>query len=182
MKKLFLFLSINLSLLSFATENLVLQSIVKFDGTSTLHDFTGMATSKVSKVLWTPTQEGGQLSASGITFDVEKFTTDHTKRDQNMMKMFNPVKFPVILGSFKDWDLGGKSSEKEILRVTIQGNEIEVPVTISDYRVDEKGIHFTSHFTLSLQSFGLKRPAALVFIRVGDEINVTVHTHLSNSK
>lgn len=178
MKKCTALLLCFLPLLFLPAEEMELQSIVRFDGTSTLHDFTGFATSKVERVEWIPNGQGGSLTAESIEFDVEKLTTDHKKRDKKMMKMFKPSDFPLITGQLKNWDVGGGSEAPSVLLLKIQDSELEIPVILSEVIVDETGIHFTSNFSLSLKAFGLKRPSALGFIRVGDEVNVEIETTL----
>lgn len=161
-----------------SAEDLDLQSIVHFDGTSTLHDFSGTATSQVHRVSWTALPTGGLLSAEGITFEVSGISTAHAKRDKKMMVMFEPIDFPLITGSVKDWTVGDPEKAEATLQLSIHGNTLDVPVLLSDYVVDENGIHFTSSFTLSLKACGLKRPSALGVIKVGDEVKLQVTTTL----
>lgn len=177
--KTFLTSLLLLSSFSFlSAEEMDLVSVVQFDGTSTLHDFSGTATSQVARVSWTALPEGGLISAENITFKVEAITTDHVKRDKKMMAMFEPAGFPVITGSLQGWKLGDPENTKAVLILSIHGSKLEVPVQLSDYTVDETGIHFNSHFTLSLKACGLKRPSALGVIKVGDEVRLNVHTTL----
>ncbi|MGA0334308.1 MAG: hypothetical protein ACO3N7_03325 [Kiritimatiellia bacterium] len=157
-------------------EQMDLQSIVRFEGTSTLHDFTGFATSKVERVEWTPIEKGGTLSADEIEFTTEELTTHHVKRDRNMMKMFEPTLYPQITGQVSDWDLNNDGEKAATLKLKIQETELEIPVTVGPLVTDESGTHFKCTFLVSLKAFGLKRPSALGIIRVGDEVKVSVES------
>lgn len=153
-----------------------MQSVVHFSGTSTLHDFSGLATSKVARVKWTPAEQSIFLSAEAIEFNVASMTTHHKKRDKNMMKMFQPAEYPLITGSLKNWELGNSQKNEAVLLLKIQKKMLEIPVTLSAVTQDKEGLHFSSEFTISLKAFGLKRPSALGVIRVGDEVRLKVDT------
>ena len=156
-----------------------LHSDVGFDGTSTLHDFQGQGAVSPQRVEWEPTAEGGVLNAHHLILKVSDLTTDHKKRDRNMMKMFDPESYPQIQADISGWTLPGSGSEKKLLTLHIHGTEVTVPVLLSDY--EEKGgvVSFTSTFTVSLKEADLKRPSVLGLIRVGDEVKVVVESELT---
>jgi hypothetical protein len=155
----------------------ILETTAAFHGTSTLHDFEGTGNALPAEADWTPTEKGGVLNAEAIVFNVKTLTTDHPKRDKNMMKMFDPAHHPRITGSIQNWNLGGADPEmSHSLQLKIQDKVLDVPVTITSLRTDESAIHLSCHFSLSLKACGLKRPSVLGLIRVGDQVTVTVDT------
>ena len=156
-----------------------LHSDVGFDGTSTLHDFHGAGKLTPQLVEWEPLVEGGVLTAHKITLKVSDLTTDHKKRDRNMMKMFDPESYPQIQADISGWALPGSGSEEKLLTLHIHGTEVTVPVLLSDYEEKEGVIHFTCSFTVSLKEADLKRPSVLGLIRVGDEVKVVVESELT---
>jgi hypothetical protein len=180
MKTLLLLLALVSGLLH--ADPMLLTSTATFDGTSTLHDFTGTGISEAQAAEWTPTDDGGILTVETVLFDVKSLTTDHKKRDKKMMTMFEPDEYPAITGSIQKWTLQPNRKDPLTLLLTIHGKQIEVPVTLTSYTRDENGIHFECEFELSLKACGLKRPSALGVIKVGDTVKLRVRSTLSTPK
>lgn len=158
-------------------------AVATFDGTSTLHNFTGTGTSAPTKATWSPLESGGGLlSAEGIAFEVSSLSTDHKKRDKNMMKMFEPDTHPLITGDLKDLNLSGAGGEKQEIMLHIHGNTLTVPVTITNFQTEGDAISFTCSFSLSLKEAGLQRPSVLGLIRVGDTVDLKVDATLTPPK
>lgn len=157
-------------------EPVKLAATALFHGTSTLHDFEGSGVSAPCEAEWRPTPEGGVLNAKGIRFDVSSLTTNHKKRDRNMMNMFKPGTFPAITGDVKSWSLGGDAEAERILEIHLHGQTVKVPVTLLSYKAEEDGVRFRCRFDLSLEECGLKRPSVLGLIRVGDTVTVEVES------
>jgi polyisoprenoid-binding protein YceI len=164
------------SSLTLHAEPVVLKTTAAFHGTSTLHDFDGTGTASPAKADWRPEEGGGVLNAEAIVFEVTSLTTDHKKRDRNMMRMFEPDTFPTVTGTVKDWKLGGDHNrEAHGIRIGIHDQTLDVPVTIDSLEQTDEGLVLHCSFSLSLKACGLKRPsAALGVIRVGDEVKVEV--------
>ncbi len=144
-----------------------------FDGTSTLHDFTGHGETE-SPADWTLNEKGATLSIAEVSFDVKSLSTDHKKRDKNMLKMFEPDDYPKANGTIKDWHLSKKEATDQILVLNIHGQSLEVPVRMEAYENTPEGVVLNGSFTLSLKACDLKRPSVLGLIRVGDEIKLQV--------
>ncbi|MDF3128594.1 YceI family protein [Kiritimatiellaeota bacterium B1221] len=146
---------------------------VTFDGTSTLHDFTGNGKSE-SPADWTRNETEAVLSIADVSFDVKSLSTDHKKRDRNMLKMFEPDDHPEIRGTIKNWHLSGKEATDQILILNIHGQSLEVPVRMEAYEITPEGKVLNGSFTLSLKACDLKRPSVMGVIRVGDEVKLHV--------
>jgi hypothetical protein len=159
-------------------EERLLHAAVTFAGTSTLHDFEGLGQAQPHPAEWTPRGEGGVLSASGIPLKVSKLSTDHAKRDRNMMKMFEPEDYPLITADLREWTLGDPAAGPQELTLHVHGVEVAVPVTLDAFTVENGVIRFRCSFSLSLKECDLKRPSVLDLIRVGDEVKVSVESEL----
>jgi hypothetical protein len=165
---------------SLSADTLTLVADATFEGTSTLHDFAGQGTSSPTQATWTPlTDGGGILSAKDIKFAVKSLSTDHSKRDRNMMKMFDPATHPLITGEIKEWRLGDEAESEQTFTLHINGKTLAVPATLTLFQTEGGDISFTCTFSLSLKAAGLKRPSVLGMIRVGDEVTLTVETTLT---
>lgn len=178
-----LLLSVFICAGSLFAEPRTLVAVATFDGTSTLHDFTGSGTSAPAKANWTRLEKGGGLlTAEGITFDVKSLTTDHKKRDKKMMKMFDPSTHPRITGDVKDLKLVKDGAGKQNITLHINGKTLTVPVTITTFQTEGDAISFSCSFSLSLKEAGLKRPSVLGLIRVGDTVALKVDATLTPPK
>jgi hypothetical protein len=165
--------------LQLSAEPLTAQVEAAFHGTSTLHDFDGHATAMPSEATWTPEGQGGTLSVKEVHFTVKDLSTDHEKRDKNMMKMFEPDSWSGIVGVIQDWQLTpGEASEQE-LELQIHGTTVQVPVQVTGFEATEQGYRLICDFELSLKACDLKRPSVLGLIRVGDTVTLHVETELS---
>ncbi|MEX2607604.1 MAG: YceI family protein [Kiritimatiellia bacterium] len=191
MKRIALLILLSLCIGTLFAETRTLLAVATFDGTSTLHDFTGSGTSAPTRATWIPLEEGrGVLSAKGIAFEVKSLSTDHKKRDKNMMKMFDPETHPLITGEIKDLRLGdpkagkkeGQEADKQDLTIQLNGKTLTVPITITTFQTEGDAISFTCSFSLSLEEAGLQRPSVLGLIRVGDNIALTVYVTLTPQK
>lgn len=155
-------------------EALTADTAVRFNGTSTLHDFEGHAAAEPATANWSPAPTGGTLSIPRIRFAANSLSTDHTKRDANMMRMLGPAAHPDITGQIKDWNLVPGQPARETLTLTLNGVTHDLPVNILSVSEDAEGLHLVCEFSLSLKAFSLRRPSVLGVIRVGD--TVTLHT------
>jgi hypothetical protein len=160
-----------LPLLPLAAETLRGTAVATFSGTSTLHDFTGTATSETFSVEWTPLPSGGGLFAStNLTFQVSGLSTAHQKRDRNMMKMFGAVQ--AVGGSLAAGTIA--EGETPDLVVAIGPSLQTVPLRVSSLSESNGVIRFHADCDLSLKDGGLKPPSVVGLIRVGDQVKVAV--------
>lgn len=173
-------LIISLSLLTAITlkaEDLTAKLDITFDGTSTLHDFSGHVQSE-APATWAAEKQAEEqaatLSIPEVMIKVSTLSTDHKKRDKNMQKMFEPETFPDISGKISDWKLSATEASEQTLTLMIHGQTLDVPVKVGPFTQTETGILLPCTFTLSLKASDLKRPSVLGMIRVGDEVQLKV--------
>lgn len=162
---------------------------IRFQGTSTLHDFTG-------HVRCQPFQVAAEDAASGQTIIpgarvavlAGEMDTDNGKRDRQMRQMFESDQFPRILGAF------GKIDPEKIRRELRRGPEATVPLDFaltireierpvhavaSNFRETDAEVSFDVEYAVSLKEFRLVPPkVAFGLVRVGDRVTVKAAVRL----
>jgi polyisoprenoid-binding protein YceI len=143
------------------------QAVVRFAGTSTLHDFGGQLAAQpfsltLSNDTWSASAE---VLASGME-------TANTKRDRKMHQMLEVSEFPEIHGSVTHAPVPGSSGTNVTLRMTIRETTHDLPVRITAWTQTADEIRFHADWTLSLKAYALKPPSVLGVIRVGEQVNL----------
>lgn len=143
---------------------------LRFDGTSTLHDFGGGLASQP----FTLTLSNGTWSAAADVW-AGAMNTSHEKRDRKMHEMFATNAFPKLRGWVTNAPIpapgsGTESTAKLALQIRDRTNT--VPVKISHWVEDPGSIRFEAVWTVSLRQFVLQPPSVLGVIRVGDLVQV----------
>ena len=149
--------------------------VTTFEGTSTLHDFSGSATSQVFQVEWTAASPDRSAHMDAvIVYEVLSLSTQHKKRDRKMLKQFDPEHYPTLTGTFRDVSLDRELVSEIVPRfiLTVKGRKQEIPFSILEWSEDEQHIGFTAEFELSLEKTGVRPPAVLGMIRVGDTLKL----------
>ena len=150
---------------------------IEFQGTSTLHDFSGTAKTEPFDVLAEP--DGGAMIVSGTaTVAVARFDTRHARRDENMRKMFDAARFPFATGTLESARIDPAGDSSATLALTIRDRTFRVPATIRNARTEDGAIRFDLDLVLSLREIGLAPPVLLGVIRVGDRVPVRVRVAL----
>lgn len=152
---------------------------LRFLGTSTLHDFTGTVRClPFSADLGKDTAGNTGIPAVEVEIPVEEMDTGNKSRDAQMRRMFESDRFPRIRGTVRNIDVeairtairGGKAEIDLALR--IRDVERQVPASLTHLREEGDEVRFALELPISLKDFGLKAPAVLFFIRVGDRVTV----------
>jgi hypothetical protein len=113
--------------------------------------------------------------------------TDNSSRDKKMYAMFEQDKYPEIQVLFADLDpdvvlpqLQATGAVPGSLEFDLRIREISqsVRAEIRDLVVTPERILFVMEFPLSLDSFQLKAPSVLGFIRVDDQVRVEASVFL----
>ena len=149
------------------------QADIEFQATSTLHDFSGTVRTE-------PFQASVELDGSAATLGgtavvaVARMDTRHAKRDENMRKMFEAPRFPLITGVLEPTRIDPAAPAQVPLRLRIRDRVQTVPVTLTDWRVEPDRVQFDLTMVLSLEQFGLTPPVLLGFIKVGDAVTVRI--------
>lgn len=141
------------------------QAIIRFSGTSTLHDFGGEVPAQpfaltVSSNAWSA--EADVLS--GL------MATGSEGRDKNMHKMLNTNDNPLIHGKVTQAPIPATATTNATLHFKICNQQHDLPVEISRWSETGTNLSFHAEWQLSLKQFKLKPPSVLGVIRVGDTV------------
>jgi polyisoprenoid-binding protein YceI len=153
---------------------------IAFQGTSTLHDFSGTAQADPFPFLVALDGKSATLGGTALVA-VARMDTQHAKRDENMRTMFEATRFPLITGVLAPVQINPAAATQVPLELTIRGRSLTVPATLTGWRMEDNVLHFELDMTLSLQQFGLSPPVLLGFIKVGDAVPVQVRATLEKA-
>jgi hypothetical protein len=152
---------------------------VTFFATSTLHDFDGTAPCALLAI--EPPDASGAYRARAEV-EIGQMETGISARDRRMRQMFEAKRFPRITASFEGIDpeaIRTGAPGALTFRIHLHGVERSVTPALSDFsEVPGESARFRATFRLLLSDYGLERPVAMGFIRVGDEVNVVVDVEL----
>ncbi|MBI5375093.1 MAG: YceI family protein [Candidatus Schekmanbacteria bacterium] len=152
------------------------ESKVVFEGSSTFHDFDGKA-SEISGFAEGDIENLEDTSKGTFEVKVVSMTTNHEKRDSNMMEDMAEKLFPVISFNLTRIAILKKpASESDHYLVKISGElamhgvkkDIAFPATMS---LSDKAINLKASVPLSLKDFDIK-PRTFLFMSVKDQIKV----------
>ncbi len=160
---------------------------IRFQGTSTLHGFTGVGSCEPFGFSEIPSPGADRLFSAGrVEVAVAKMDTDNDSRDRKMYKMFEADQFPFISGRFSQMNphqlIRQIQSGKQLsFELTMHGKTKTVNATVKEIVLDAERLTFAAEFPVSLASFDLKPPGVLGIIRVADEVLVTVDVTLQGN-
>jgi polyisoprenoid-binding protein YceI len=154
---------------------------IRFDGTSTLHDFSGTVRSRPFAAATSPV--GGKPLIPRVTIDVpvDEMKTGNETRDRQMREMFQSDKYPLIRAFAVNVDpdslgnnlrSGPKSNAIIDITLKIRETERRIRATAGNLKEDGGRIAFDLEFPVSLESFGLTPPTVFGIIRVKDAVKV----------
>jgi polyisoprenoid-binding protein YceI len=165
---------------------------VRFQGTSTLHDFSGKGVCMPFNASMVRDAAGRSfLPSVEVEVPVAGMDTGNKSRDGQMREMFQADRFPRIRASVRDVDVGrlreemGKDPEgKAPLDLLLRIRDVERKVRATAGNLEETGerVSFALEFPVSLKEFGLKPPSVLGIIRVGDKVSVKATFDLTVSR
>jgi polyisoprenoid-binding protein YceI len=162
---------------------------VAFLITSTLHDVPGSARCQPFEAVLARDAAGRRVIPSvEVEVPVAGMDTRNRSRDGQMREMFRSERFPRIRGAAHDVDVeriraetgkgsGGNASIDLLLR--IRDTERKVRATASNLKESGERVTFDLEFPVSLREFGLKAPAILGIVRVGDKVSVKANFTLT---
>ena len=153
-------------------------SEIRFDGTSTLHDWSGTVPVEpfTATVLMNDTGEPTALKAK-VTVKAVKMDTKEPDRDKKMRTSMQVADFPLIVGTMDTaFDAVMKPGEKAPSRLpfalNILGKDQQVNAALSNWVLKGNTATFDLDFDLSLKKCGIEVPSVLLVVRVGDTIKV----------
>ena len=194
MKSVFTILLISLPMVTTAMESVSEQSgqgqaLIRFYGTSTLHDFSGQVNCEPFTWQITTDPNTGTLVVNGeLDVLISKMDTQNKKRDKNMRNMFQSKKFPHIHGKIVDANLAAvqpiPAAPREVpgklpIVLTISNKKQNVMAQVTQFKTTAEKTTFTLNFDVSLKSFGLKPPSVMGIIRVGDTVRLQAEVTLT---
>ncbi len=162
---------------------------IRFQGTSTLHDFTGNVRCQPFRVGIEDVADGKTIvPGAEVAVSAGEMDTGEKSRDRQMREMFQSDKFPRIRGIFGKIDpeyfrqAGRRGPEGGVqFDFTLRIRDVERPVhaVVSNFRETGGGVSFDVEYPVSLKDYQLVPPKAFFgLVRVGDKVVVKTAVHL----
>ncbi len=149
------------------------RSVIGFDGTSTLHDFTAR-TSAIEGEIRTDIQHPSRFTAGRLRVDAATLDTHNSDRDEKMREHLEVERFPYIDFIF-DHVEGELDHGSGTLQVTgsfhIHGIRKQRQVATECSPAPGGGLHFTGRTRFPMSDHGVDPPTVMV-ITVADPIDV----------
>lgn len=156
---------------------------VRFEATSTLHDFAGTARCRPFTAAVAAGAAGRRtVPVVEAEVPVDGMDTRNGARDRQMRTMFDGARYPTIRATVRGIDperlrreLRGAPGGRVVVELVLRIRDVERPVRAVARRLSESAgaADFELEFPVSLKEFGLSPPTVLGFIRVGDRVLVT---------
>jgi hypothetical protein len=140
---------------------------IKFQGSSTLHDFEGHVMSQPFDLILSPNSWSAKASVFG-----GEMTTANAKRDKNMWAMLATNLHPRLEGEIRDAPRPPLAGTNTTLALKIRDTKMDLPVKISNWSETAEGVRFDAEWIVSLKAYGLKPPSVAGVIRVGDTVRL----------
>lgn len=153
------------------------EAIIRFNGTSTLHDFGGALAAQpfvFTMISNTWSAEADVLSA--------QMNTASDGRDRNMHKMFDTNSYPRLHGSVTNAPVPVAGSTNFTLGLQIRNKKLDLPVHVENWTETAERIEFHAEWEVSLKQYGLKPPSVLGVIRVGDKVRIEADVSVDKTK
>jgi len=152
---------------------------VRFSGTSTLHDWEGLAPALPFRA-----EVGGEGATPSrlramVRLPVAGMDTANADRDENLRKVMRAPEHPEILARAEVLAADGRLPDTVRLELVVLGQSREVVARATGWSVSADRVAVDLEFPVSLDAWGIERPSFLMFIRVGDEVRVRVRVVLS---
>ncbi len=157
---------------------------VRFQASSTLHDFSGTGKCLPFTAPLHPASAGNTLlPLVEVVVPVAGMETGIGARDRTMRKMFQADRHPGIHAAARDIDTddlrrrmradpAGKAPLEIVL--AIRGVERKVPAFAGGLKEEGRRVSFEIEFPVSLKEFELEAPTVLGIVRVADRVVVKV--------
>lgn len=153
------------------------EAIIRFNGTSTLHDFGGALAAQpfvFTVVSNTWSAEADVLAA--------QMNTASEGRDRNLHKMFDTNSYPRLHGRVTQAPVPAAGSTNITLGFQIRNKQLDLPVRVANWTETAERIEFHAEWEVSLKQYGLKPPSVLGVIRVGDQVRVEADVSVDKTK
>jgi hypothetical protein len=182
--KILFCLSLLLSILPLHAETWSGTAQITFDGTSTLHAWGGKVGAEAFKA--DVTMSGGQPQRvkAEVTVKAANMDTAEPKRDANMLKAMKVDTHPLIVGKIdaKFSEIAAASTPTKLpIELNLLGKPQNVTGTISNWKLNGRKASFDLDFPVSMKASGISVPTVLLFIRVGDGVQVHASVTLTQN-
>jgi polyisoprenoid-binding protein YceI len=144
------------------------EAIIRFNATSTLHDFGGTVPAQPFGLMIHSNQWSAEADVLAGLMD-----TASAKRDKSMHEMFNTNDYPRLHGKVTAATIPAAGSTNATLSLKIRDQQHDVPVVISNWSETPSNLTFRAEWDVSLKQFKLKPPSVLGVIRVGDTVHLS---------
>jgi len=162
---------------------------ILFQGTSTLHDFSGNVRCQPFRIgVGDPGKGKRIIRSAAVSVLADEMDTGNKSRDRKMREMFQSDKFPRIEGVFGGIDpesirqeLRRSPEGKAPLSFTLKIRDIERPVhaVAGNFRESGEGVSFDVEYSLSLKDYRLVPPSPFFgIVRVDDKVSVKTSIRL----
>lgn len=155
---------------------------ITFEGTSTLHSWSGAVSAQPFKADVTLENGKPQRVVSTVTVKAAEMDTKEAKRDENMHNAMQVSRHPLIVGKI-DADFAGIAAAGTPaalpLELNLLGKPQHLTAKISHWKLDGTQATFDLEFSVSLKTSGITVPSVLHFIRVGDAVKVRASVTLN---
>ena len=153
-------------------------SVVKVEGTSTLHEWT-MQGSTIQGEITAPTPDNWNAPAKAVvTIPVASLKSEHGKMDKLMAEALKAGKYPEIRFEMVEATPRNATASAFMLetrgRLTIAGVTKEVAMDVQGVRTPDGRYLLTGQAPIRMTAFGIKPPTAMLnTIKTGDEVKVS---------
>jgi hypothetical protein len=150
---------------------------IRFDATSTLHDFGGSLPAQPFLLVLS----NGTWSADADVL-ARLMATGHEKRDRNMYRMLNTNAHPRLHGRVVAAPIPAPGRMTNVtLNLKIAGRAHDLPARVSEWHQSSNEVRFRTEWEVSLNDFALKPPSVLGVIRVGDRVRIQAYVTASRT-
>lgn len=158
---------------------------VQFTSEVVALQFDGISRSIDGYIYWEGDGPFSKDSQFLFAVDMSTFDTGIGKRDRDMRVVLNTQKWPQA--QFKGTiatlapDTSATNTYQALTRGTFSLHGIELPVEIpATVVVGDSTSHIGANFTISLQDYNIEAPSLAAFIKVSEEVAVSVQVHMKH--
>lgn len=148
---------------------------ITFDGTSTLHAWGGKVRAEPFKADVAMAAGKPRSVKAEVIVKASDMDTAESKRDANMRKAMKVTNHPLITGKidakFSEIAADGTPTALPV-KLNLLGKPQKVTGTISNWKLKGKTATFDLDFPVSMKASGISVPTVLLFIKVGDGVQV----------
>lgn len=163
------------------------QNIVKFISSTPVLDFEGVTNNIDGYIYWEGDGLPGDKNELYFEVDLNTLSTGIGKRDRDMREdVLETDKWPKAFFKGKIYSVDKPDSTETYLvkakgKMFIHGKEkeMDIPATI---KIENGTVNVQSHFSVFLKDYDIKAPSLLAFIKVAQEIKISLNFYMEQIK